>query len=339
VRVVIFEVEEWERDAFASLEKAGHDVTLTSEPLGEGNATEHADAEAVSTFIYSDLSASTLGKFPELKLVATRSTGFDHIALDHCDERGIAVANVPAYGCHAVAEHVFALLLTISHRVTEAVDRTRKGDFSMKGLMGFDLKGKTLGVVGTGSIGRCVIGIAAGFSMKVLAFDVRPDEEYSREAGFDYVDLAELLRCSDVVTLHVPANKATHHLLSAEEFAMMKDGAVVINTSRGSVIDTPELLKALTEGRVAAAGLDVLAEEPVIHEEAELLRSIYRKEHNLETLFADHMLMHLRNVFVTPHTAFNTREAVETIVRTTVRNIDAFAKGAPQNLVNVGPEA
>ncbi|MBD3368394.1 MAG: hydroxyacid dehydrogenase [Candidatus Eisenbacteria bacterium] len=334
MRIVVFEVEDWERDAFAGLREGGHELELVPEPLDAENAAEHADAEVVSTFIYSDLSEKVLRKLPSLRLVATRSTGYDHVALDHCAEHGIAVANVPEYGCHAVAEHVFALLLTISHRIADAIDRTRKGDFSMKGLVGFDLRGRTLGVVGTGSIGRCVIKIAGGFSMPVLAFDVNPDEAYAREAGFEYVELDELLRRSDVVTLHVPANKATHHLLSAREFEQMKEGAVLINTSRGSVIDTAELLRALTEGAVSAAGLDVLAEEPTIREEAELLRSIYRKEHDLETLFADHMLMHLRNVFVTPHTAFNTKEAVETIVRTTMDNIRAFAEGEPRNIVN-----
>ncbi len=334
MRIVIFEVEDWERDAFESIGESGHDVRLVAEPLGPENVSDHADAEVVSTFIYSDLSEKVLSKLTKLSLIATRSTGYDHIALEYCDEHDVSVANVPEYGCHAVAEHVFALLLTISHRVADAIDRTRKGDFSMKGLMGFDLRGKTLGVVGTGSIGRCVIGIADGFSMKVLAYDVKPDEQYAREAGFEYVDLPELLERSDVVTLHVPARKETRHMISRDEFDAMKDGAVLINTSRGSVVDTSELLRALTEGKVKAAGLDVLAEEPTIREEAELLRSIYRKEHDLETLFADHMLMHLRNVFVTPHTAFNTKEAVETIMRTTIENIKAFADGEPRNLVN-----
>lgn len=336
MRIVIYEAEEWEREAFGRLKEEGHDVAIVPEPLEPGNADEHGDAEIVSTFIYSELSEDVLSRFDSLKLIATRSTGYDHIALEHCGNRGIAVANVPEYGCHAVAEHVFALLLTISHRIADAIDRTRKGDFSMKGLMGFDLKGRTLGVVGTGSIGRCVIRIAHGFSMPVLAYDVRPDKAYAREAGFDYVELGELLDRSDVVTLHVPANKATHHMIGADEFDAMKDGAVLINTSRGSVVDTSELLRALTEGKVKAAGLDVLAEEPTIREEAELLRSIYRKQHDLETLFADHMLMHLRNVFVTPHTAFNTEESVGRIIETTIENIAAYAQGEPQNIVNAG---
>jgi len=195
-----------------------------------------------------------------------------------------------------VAEHVFALLLAISHGLEQAIDRTRKGDFSSRGLEGFDLFGKTLGVVGTGHIGQHAIRIARGFGMEVLGYDVAPDEDAARELGFRYVSLEELLGASDV--------------------------------------DTRSPVRALAEGKLAA-GLDVLPEEPVIREEAELLRSVYERRHNLEDLLADHVLLRLRNVIVTPHSAFRTREAIQRILDTTVRNIDAFARGEPGNIVGL----
>lgn len=332
MKITIFDLEDWEREGFERL--AGeHDVTLLAEPLSEENAAEHSDAEVVSGFIYSSFGDHVIEQLSNLKLVATRSTGFDHIPIDLCRERGIAVCNVPTYGSNTVAEHVFGLLLTISHKLEEAIDRTRKGDFSPKGLQGFDLQGKTMGIVGTGSIGRDAIRIAKGFGMDVLAFDVAPDEEAALRLDFRYVALDELLANSDIVSLHVPANEKTRHLISRAEFEKMKDGAVLINTARGDVVDTQALVRALSEQKLSAAGLDVLPEEPVIREEAELLRSIYEQRHDLNTLLANHVLVHMRNVVVTPHSAFNTREAVQRILDTTVENIQAFAKGEPINVV------
>jgi len=337
MKTAIFEVEDWEADTFSALDSEDHDVECVPVPLTAENASEFADAQVISTFIYSSLDADVLAQLPNLKFIATRSTGFDHIDQPHCEERGLMVSNVPSYGENTVAEHTFGLLLNISHRLTEAVDRTRKGDFSPKGLQGFDLRGKTLGVVGTGTIGQYVIGIARGFQMSVVAFDVKPQPELAESLGFRYADLDELLAAADIVTLHVPANPHTHHLIGKAQFDQMKDGVVLINTSRGSIIDVDALIKALAEGKVAAAGLDVLPEEPTLREEAELLRSVYRKRHNLDTLLADHVLLRLRNVIITPHSAFNTREAVQRILDTTVDNIAHFAAGDPQNVVMGNP--
>lgn len=292
--------------------------------------------EVVSTFIYSSLDKSVLERFPHLRLVATRSAGYDHIDLEYCAANEVRVANVPSYGEQTVAEHVFALLLALSHQLVEAVDRTRRGDFSLKGLQGFDLAGKTMGIVGTGHIGRCTARIARGFDMEVVAFDVEPDEEAAREIGFRYRGFEELLRGSDVISLHVPANEGTRHMIGAEQFEAMQDGTVLINTARGSVVDVRALIQALSSGKVAAAGLDVLPEEPLIREEAELLRSAFSREHDLETLLAGHILLRLRNVLITPHSAFNTREAVQRILGVTQENIQSFLAGAPTNLVAAG---
>jgi D-lactate dehydrogenase len=332
MKIFVFEAETWEAGSFEGLQR-NHEIIISEDVLTPESAAELTDADIISTFIYSKLQRETLKQLKALKLIATRSTGFDHIDLDYCRENGITICNVPSYGAATVAEHVFGLLLTISHNLTEAIDRTRRGEFSFKGLRGFDLEGKTLGVVGTGDIGRRVIGIAHGFGMEVLAHDTRTDEKLAAQLSFDYVDRNTLLRKSDIVTLHVPATKATHHLLGPEEFGMMKTGSVLINTSRGSVVDIHALLRALADGKLRAVGLDVIPEEPVIREEAELLRSVFRREHNLETLLIDHVLLRMRNVYITPHSAFNTKEAVQEILSTTVENIRAFADGKPQNVI------
>ena len=332
MKIAVFEAEPREASTFDKL-KPGSDVQLIADPLRTANANGFSDAELISTFIYSELGRPVLEQLPSLKLIATRSTGYDHIDATYCTERGIAVCNVPTYGENTVAEHVFALLLALSHRLVEAVERARSGRFSPEGLQGFDLTGKTLGVVGTGSIGRHVIRVAKGFGMEVLAHDVRTDSHLAEHLGFLYVNLSELLARSDVITLHAPATPETYHLLSAEAFARMKDGVVIINTARGSLIDSRALIQALRSGKVAAAGLDVLPDEPLIREEAELICSIFCNQHHLRDLVAGHVLLRMPNVIVTPHSAFNTREAVGRIVETTVANIEAFLKGRPQNVV------
>jgi D-lactate dehydrogenase len=337
VKITVFELEDWERSAFEPLDSGDNELELLADPLSVDNATEYADAEVISTFIYSRLDRPVLEKLDHLKLIATRSTGYDHIDLDYCAERGIAVANVPTYGENTVAEHVFGLLLVLSHKLDQAIDRTRKGDFSPRGLQGFDLQGRTMGVIGTGNIGQHVARIARGFEMCVVAFDVKPDPEAADRLGFEYVEFDELLRRSDVISLHVPLNDKTRNLISHEQFERMKPGVVIINTSRGSVVDARALIRALAEGKVAGAGIDVLAEEPVIREEAELLRSVYERSHDLEALLADHVLIRLRNVVVTPHSAFNTREAVGRILDTTVENISACLRGEALNVVNDVP--
>ncbi len=336
MKIVIFEAEPREAPFFAALRR-DHEVVLEEAPLDAQTAERHADAQVVSTFIYSHLDRAVLDRLPALRLVATRSTGVDHVDLETCAARGIAVSNVPSYGEATVAEHVFALLLAISHRLPEALARARGGHFSPAGLQGFDLAGKTLGVVGSGSIGRHVIRIARGFGMQVLAHDARPDPDLAAELGFRYVELDPLLAAADILSLHLPATPETRGLLSAAAFARMKDGVVVINTARGDLIDTRALIQALNSGKVAAAGLDVLPDEPMIREEAELICSLFCDAHDLRNLVANHVLLRMDNVLVTPHSAFNTREAVARIVETTVANIEGFLAGAPRNPVVAAP--
>ncbi len=334
MKLVVFEAEPREASAFDALKAQNH-VIVTNEPLRNENAGRYAQVEAVSTFIYSELDRHVLQQMPTLKLIATRSTGIDHIDAAYCAEHGIAISNVPTYGENTVAEHVFALLLAISHKIIEAAQRTRDGHFSLQGLQGFDLFGKTIGVVGTGSIGRNVIRIARGFRMNVIAHDINSDTRTAQTLDFRYASFDEVLAVSDILTLHVPATPKTHNMLADEQFARMKHGAIIINTARGSLIDHRALILALRSGKVAAAGLDVLPDEPAIREEAELICSMFCDRHDLRNLVADHVLLKMPNVVVTPHTAFNTREAVRRILDTTIENIQAFAAGRPRNVVTM----
>ena len=332
MKVVIFDVEEWEHAACLRLQPA-HELTCIRDELSEATAVQHADAEIASTFVASRLSRDVLVHMPQLKLIATRSTGFDHIDLDYCREHGITVSNVPSYGDVTVAEHVFALLLAISRHLVAAVERTRRGEFSQANLRGFDLRGRCLGVIGVGRIGRRVIEIAKGFGMDVVAFDARPDHAAADKLGYRYVAMPEVLQLADVITLHVPANASTNNLVSDAEFTSMKPGAVLINTARGTVVDVAALVRALRDGKLRAAGLDVLPQERLLRDEAEIFRTEGHRDEELRSLLASNVLLQFPNVIVTPHNAYNTVDAVHRIIETTIENIEAFAGGSPQNLV------
>lgn len=333
MEVAVFEAAEWEQEACLRLERR-HRLHCTAEALTLQSAARFPDAEAVTVFIKSQIGAPVLAALPRLQLIATRSTGFDHIDLDACRRRGVAVCNVPDYGDPTVAEHAFALLLAVSRRVVEAAERTRAGNFGMEGLRGFDLAGRTLGVVGAGRIGRRVIQIARGFGMTVLAADARPDPGAAERLGFTYAPLETLLARSDVISLHVPGGAETRDMISDAQFALMRPGAVLINTARGGVVNAAALVRALDGGRLGGAGLDVLAEEPLLREEAEIFRrDVVVSAERLREVVAANALLRRRNVVVTPHIAYDTQEALHRILATTLDNIEAFAAGAPRNLV------
>ncbi|MDE2038304.1 MAG: hydroxyacid dehydrogenase [Patescibacteria group bacterium] len=292
------------------------------------------DADAVCVFIDSLVDKAAMDAFPKLKLVVTRSTGYDHIDVGEAAARGIVVSSVPSYGENTVAEFAFGLILALSRKIYAAADQVKEtGSFAMDGLRGFDLLGKTIGVVGTGRIGRHAIRMAGGFGMKVVAYDPSPDEKAAAGSGFRYAGMDELLAASDVVTLHVPLTKETEHMMNAAALAKMKPSALLINTSRGGIVDTGALVQALAAKTIAGAGLDVLEEEGAIKDEAAFLASGHPKEEELKAVLADHALMKMPNVIVTPHVAFNTDEALRRILSTTVDDIKAWAEGAPINTV------
>jgi D-lactate dehydrogenase len=333
MKIAIFEVTEWERQACLTLQPA-HEIECFRAPLTRETVARIADVEAITTFIRSDLGEPVLRQLPQLRLIATRSTGFDHIDLDYCRRAGVTVCNVPDYGDHTVAEHVLALTLALTRHIVEAAERTRRGDFSTDGLRGFDLAGKRLGVIGAGRIGGRVIAIGKGVGMEAIAFDARPDPQTAAALGFRYAPLEEVLAASDVVSLHLPGGAETHHLIGDLELARMKRGAILINTSRGGVVDGSALVRALACGHLGGAGLDVVAEEGALAEEAELFHEDANlSADRLKSLIADHVLIGLPNVIVTPHIAYDSNEALQRIIETTLANVAAFNAGQPRNVV------
>jgi len=323
MKITFFETtSEQEKYLKAKLKK--HSLRFFRNRLDTQSLKQIKDTEALGVFIGSKIDQVVLHSLPKLKLVLTLSTGFDHIDLLACKKSRIVVANVPSYGENTVAEHAFALLLSISRKIHQSYVRTSQGDFSLAGLQGFDLAGKTIGVIGTGHIGRHMIRLAQGFEMKVIAFDVYPDKAWAKKQKVQYLSLLQLLKRSDIVTLHIPYMKATHHLLNKQNMAVMKKGAVLINTARGGLIDTAAMVRALQSGRLQALGLDVLEGEQQIKEEAELLAKDFTRA-DLAVNMENHILMHSDKVVLTPHNSFNSREALERILDTTVENIEQFA--------------
>jgi D-lactate dehydrogenase len=281
--------------------------------------------EIISPFVYSDLTKKTLEQLPKLKMIATRSTGMDHIDQIYCRDKEIKVANVPNYGQNTVAEHAFALILSLSHRIPECLDRVRQGGFSSVGLTGFDLKGKTIGIIGVGTIGTYVVKIANGFGMNVLGVARTPDKKLAKKLGFKYLAFEEVLKQSDIVTFHVPLTKQTFHMLSRKNIEYMKKGSLLINTSRGPVIESEAILWAIEQGILAGAGLDVLEEEENLDNPKKLFEP-YQSEDDLKELVCAHLLREKPNVIITPHNAFNTKEAIGRIVKKTAENIEEFLK-------------
>ena len=292
------------------------------------------DADAIGVFVFSPITAKILERFPQLKFIATLSTGYDHINLAACKSSGITVANVPTYGENTVAEHTFALILALMKKLIPSIDRARRGDFSLQGLRGADLQGKTIGVVGAGHIGLHVVRIARGFGMNVLVHDLHQDPYVAEREGFRYTpELSGLLEHADIITLHVPYMPQTHHLINMESIEHVKRGAILINTARGALVQTDALLYGLKAGILSGVGLDVLEEENALRQEG---CGSVPQECDLQTVLANHMLLNHPNVLITAHNAFNTVEALRRIMDTTADNIRAFFAGNPKNTVSSG---
>lgn len=332
IKLLFFEADGWEESILKTALPSA-DLRIFPRRLDE-STPEDSDADAISVFVNSKVSEDILKKFSKLKLVATRSTGYDHIDANALSARGIRAVYVPGYGDNTVAEFAFGLLLNLTRKIYEGIDQIKeRGLFSFEGLRGIDLAGKTLGVIGTGRIGRRAITIGRGFGMSVIACDAKQDAELSKSEGFTYVSLEELLARSDAITLHCPYNQSTHHLINRGNISKIKKGAYLINTARGGLIETDALVQALREGILAGAGLDVLEEEGEIKDEMNFLTGGHPREEELRVLLENHILMKMPNVLITPHNAFNSKEALERILNTTIRNISSFFDGKPINLV------
>ena len=326
--------EEMIREAL-DLEGVMDEARFVLDPVSPERIPTDKDLEVMSVFVNSRVTKEVIARLPSVKMIVTRSTGYDHIDLVAAKEKGIVVTNVPSYGEHTVAEFAFALLLTLSRRIYPAVTRVKtQGLFSYDGLEGFDLHGKTIGVIGTGRIGRHAIAMARGFSMKVIAYDPQPNHDFAKQSDFTYMSLRELAEYSDVITLHVPYLKETHHLINREFISHMKKGAVIINTSRGGIIDTEAMVEGLRSGVIGGVGLDELEEEGGVQDEIAFMFGGHPSEKELRTVLANHILMELPNVIITPHNAFNTIEARKRIFRTTAQNIKAFFHRSPINIVS-----
>ncbi len=335
MKIVFFEIEAWQKEYISqklNSENVQADVSFVDSSMGESDISKISDSEVLAIFIHSKITSEILDTLPKVKMITTMSTGFDHIDIEECRKRKIIVCNVPTYGENTVAEHTFALLLSISRKIPQSYNKTSRGDFSLEGLRGFDLKGKTLGVVGSGNIGKNVILIGKYFGMNVIAFDVKQDAEFSEKTGFKYVSMEELLSSSDVITLHAPYNKYTHHMINKDNIKLIKKGAVLINTARGGLVETAALVESLDSGTISAAGLDVLEEEELLREEKHIFSEDFSPEKQ-KILLENHVLLQRDNVIVTPHNAFNSNEALQRIIDVTVANIIGFINNKMQNTV------
>lgn len=339
MKVVFFDVDKITREYLDSKQICAGDVVMLEESMENITPAQYEtvkDAEIISVFVHTSLKMNkeTLDRYPKLKLIATRSTGFDHIDLSYCKERGIEVVNVPKYGEATVAEFTFGALLELSRNISQSRADMKNNRVRMNEYIGFDLYGHTMGIIGTGAIGRHTAKLARGFGMEVLAYDLYPNEEFQRIYNIHYVTLDELYKNADIISLHAPATKENYHMLNDEAFKKMKDGVIVLNTARGSLIDPEALFRALAGGKVKGAALDVLENEDfIIHDDI-----ILKQDQQVPMDFAMHTianakLMQLPNVLITPHIAFNSVDAVHRILDMTLKNINLFCDGRVQNSV------
>ncbi len=317
MKIVFFEVAKKEEQFFKD-NLPNDEVICLEEKLNEQNINMAKEADIVSLFVESEMSKNVIDGVPNLKFIATRTTGYDAIDFKYARTKNIGVANVPVYGSSTVAEFTFALLLNLSRKICEAKNQVSiNNDFKKEEfLQGFDLEGKILGVIGAGKIGKNVIRIAKAFNMKVLAYDLYPDVNFAKENDFEYVNFLEVLAKSDIITLHTPYTKENYHLINKENIFLMKKGVYIINTARGELIDTKALISGIKKGIIAGAGLDVLEGERQFKKGVAI------------------PILNMQNVIVTPHIAFYSKEAKLRIINTTIENIKAFISGNPINLVN-----
>lgn len=299
-----------------------HQLRFFEARLTADTARLAAGSTAVCAFVNDDLGADSLEiLFAEgVRLVALRSAGFNHVDLAAAERLGLTVVRVPRYSPHAVAEHCVGLILTLNRRIHRAFNRVRENNFSLSGLLGFDLHGRTVGVIGTGEIGTRFIEIMAGFGTSILATDPYPSAR-AVELGATYVSIDEVLRRSDIVSLHCPLTPDTYHLIDARRLATMRDGVMLINTSRGALVDTDAVIGALKSGKVGHLGLDVYEEE----------EDLFFQDLSDRVLQDDTFarLMTFPNVVITGHQAFFTREAMSTIATVTLDNVTSFERGDP----------
>lgn len=329
MRVALFSAKPFEREYFATAnEQAKHELCFIESHLSAETASLAEGFPAVSLFASDDASAKVLEKLKKggTEFLALRSAGFNHVDLEAAEKLKITVARVPAYSPYAVAEHAIALMMSLNRKVHRAYNRVREQNFALDGLMGFDMYGKTAGVIGTGKIGRAVCHILNGFGCQILAYDPKPSDELDR-LNVEYTEFDDLLKRSDIVTLHSPLTPQTHHLINKKALQSMKAGAMLINTSRGALVDAKALIDALKSGHIGSVGLDVYEEEG----------DLFFQDLS-DTVITDDVFMRLMtfpNVLITAHQGFFTHEACKGIADTTIENLTGYENEsvAEENLV------
>ena len=321
MKTTVFSTHKFEEPHLLSSNKGKHELNLLEVRLTESTASLARGTEAISLFTSDDASAVVLEKLKDIgiKYIALRTAGYNNVAVEKAAELGIKVARVPAYSPYAIAEHTMALILALNRKLIRAHNRVRDMNFSLNGLTGFDLNGKTVGVMGTGKIGAILVKILHGFGCDILAYDNSEDGELIEKYGIRYTDCSTICRQADIISLHVPLVPSTKHLVDAKRISLMKPGVMLINTSRGGLVDTKAVIEGLKSGKVGYFGMDVYEEE----------EGLFFEDHSDEILQDDVIarLMTLSNVLITSHQAFLTDTALTNIADTTIHNLDSFEKG------------
>ena len=325
MKIAFFSAKVYDR-AFFDRHLTGHEIIYFEAPLNEQTVNLASGCNAVCLFVNDKLNAAVLKALSAsgIKLAALRCAGFNNVELAAAKANNISVVRVPAYSPYAVAEHAVALILTLNRKTHKAYNRVREGNFSLERLTGFDLNGKTVGVIGTGKIGQVFCNIMKGFGCKVLAFDLIANKQME-EAGVNYLPLADVLQQADIISLHCPLNEQTRHIINVQTIGMMKQGVMLVNTSRGALINTSAVIKALKTGRIGYLGLDVYEQEETLFFN-DLSENIIQDDDIMR-------LLSFPNVLITSHQGFFTEEALVQISQTTMQNISDFEAGRP--LLNV----
>ncbi len=325
IKIAFFDAKSYDKTTFDFInQKHNFYIKYFKEHLNENTVLFTKDFNAVCVFVNDNLNQKVIEKLWEnkIELVALRCAGYNNVDLQTAYKK-IHIVRVPAYSPYAVAEHAFSLILTLNRKIHKAYNRTREGNFSIEGLMGFDLYNKTIGVIGTGKIGKAFVQIAKGFGMKILSYDPYPDFEFGKQHQIVYCELEKIYRESDIISLHCPLTKENFHMINNESIEKMKSSVIIINTSRGGLIDTKALIDALKKKKIGGAGLDVYEEEA----------EYFFEDHSAGIIDDDILarILTFPNVIVTSHQAFFTKEALMNIAETTFDNIQKFFENLPLN--------
>lgn len=334
-KIVFFDVRDFETEALNNFCKGEYICEFIPESLDDQLqlTEEMKQADVISFFTFSRVTEDILKQFPNLKLIALRAVGFNNVDIDYCKKHNIQVLNSLGYGNVTVAEFAFGLILDVTRKISRSYMNLRNEHLDRDTYAGYELQDKAIGIIGTGAIGSQVARIANGFGMNILAYDVYPKEELIHKYGVKYLELDELLKEADIISLHAPLTDKNFHMVNEDKFKLMKPNAVIVNTARGELIDTKALYEALSQNKIFGAGLDVLEAENILTKPEAVWDFDYLKSDTIMQTLINERLLRLHNVVVTPHIAYNTKEAEQRILNITFNNIESFFKGKIVNSV------